>query len=101
MNQAVEMQQLMFSTDKDTNCLLDQVNENNHLKRKTNEKENESEQEDEEDDEEIYSDTDEEFQANQKKKLKKNEASPELTFKHLKPDLVEGYLDRINKKFHK
>ena len=102
MNQAIELQQLMFSTDKETSYLVDQVNENKHLKRKIDDASADKAEETDEDDEEIYSDTDEEFQANQRKKSKPSSINlTELKFKHIKPDLIENYLEKVNKNFNK
>lgn len=107
MNQSIELQQLMFSTEKDCSYLVDTGNEKNHLKRKAGSEESETDEEDNEDDEEIYSDTDEEFQANQgAKKAKINPESnksslKEITIKHFKPELIEGHLDKVNKNFAK
>lgn len=102
MNQAIELQQLMFSTDKETSSLVDSVNENKHLKRNAGSDGSESEEDD--DDEEIYSDTDEEFEANQGKRKAKDQKPKNLNdmnIKHFKPDLIEGHLEKVNKNFTK
>lgn len=59
-----------------------------------------SDDEEDDDDEEIYSDTDEENQANERKKLKISNKKP-IEFKSIKHDQFESYLEKINKNFHK
>ncbi len=103
MNQSIELQQLMFTTEKDTKCLVDSVNEDKHLKKGGSEG-SESELEEDDDDEEIFSDTDEEFQANQNKKNPAKSTKSSLkgvTIKHFKPELIEAHLDKVNRNFFK
>jgi len=104
MNQSIELQQLMFSTDKETTSLVDSVvDQTKHLKR--NAAGSDGSESEDEDDEEIYSDTDEEYEANQgKRKAKDQKPSKNLNdmnIKHFKPDLIEGYLEKVNKNFAK
>lgn len=105
MNQSIELQQLLFSTDKDTKYLVDSIDKTQHLKGKSGSDCSESEIEDDEDDEEIFSDTDEEYEANQGKR-KPAEAKPsknlnDISIKTFKPDIIEGHLNKINKNFSK
>ena len=104
MNQSIELQQLMFSTDKETTSLVDSVvDQTKHLKR--NAAGSDGSESEDEDDEEIYSDTDEEYEANQgKRKAKDQKPSKNLNdmnIKHFKPDLIEGHLEKVNKNFAK
>ena len=102
-NQLVEVQQRLFRTDPDTHYMLNASKDtkNGGKKRKLSQSDDEDQKDD--DDEEIYSDTDEENQANERKKLK-NEAtklSSTCEVKSLKPEQFEASLEAINKNFHK
>ena len=61
-----------------------------------------NEDEEDDDDEEIFSDTDEENAANERKRLK-SEQSPkvEFNFKPLNAKQMEEYLAKVNKNFQK
>ena len=60
------------------------------------------EDEEDEDDEEIYSDTDEENAANERKRLKSEQsAQVEVNFKPLSAKQMEEYLSKVNKNFQK
>ncbi len=106
MNQSIELQQLMFTTEKETQSLVESANENKkHLKKGGSDgSESEIEEDEDDDDEEIFSDTDQEFQANQNKKKTEHvtrTSLKDITIKHLKPDLIEAHLDKVNKNFTK
>ena len=76
------------------------LEQTNQTKRKRSESSDEEEEEDDDNDEEIYSDTDEENQANERKKLKNTNKKP-IEFKSIKHDQFESYLEKINKNFLK
>ena len=92
----------MFATDKETECLVDSRNENKHLKGGSDG----SEEEVDEDggDEEIFSDTDEEYAANQKSRERKAKPVKNLKnvqIKHFKQEIIEPHLCKVNQNFKK
>lgn len=103
----------MFSTDNETVYLVDSRNENKHLKGGSDGSESEAEAGDgeDEDDDEIFSDTDEEFAANQKSsadKKSENKAKngtvkslKDVQIKHFKQEIIEPHLDKVNRNFNK
>ena len=95
-NKIAEIQQKLFQADPDAYYMLEQTNQ----KRKRSESSDGDEEKEDDDDEEIYSDTDEENQANERKKLKTTSMKP-VNFKPIKQDQFETYLEKINKNFHK
>lgn len=78
--------------------MIAENNETKNQKRKHSNSDGESDKE-EDDDEEIFSDTDEEFQANEKKRLKTELKTTE--FKPLKAEQFDSYLEKVNKEFKK
>ena len=101
-----DIQRRLFQTDPDTHYMLSISKEtkNSALKRKHSQSDEEelNENEDTDDDEEIYSDTDEEMQANERKKRNTQAKTPlALEQKLLKPDQFEASLEAINKNFQK
>ncbi len=126
INQLAELQQRFFLKETETSYMLKELNPSNtngeslHVeqensgenlgkKRKLTNKDtqdddsetDDNDNDDDDDDEEIFSDTDEEMQAKEMKRVKKLKKTESFNYSHLKETDIEDYLNKINKSFQK